>query len=78
MVSDEPTRETIKRLRKAGFERRDAAGSHSKWTHPLGPRVVIADGHRTTSPGLVQKVNKAIAEAERIAALAEEMKEDEK
>jgi predicted RNA binding protein YcfA (HicA-like mRNA interferase family) len=67
MVSEEPARNTIKRLRKAGFERTDAEGSHSKWSHPLGPWVSIADGHRTTSPGVVRQVNKAIAEAQRLA-----------
>jgi predicted RNA binding protein YcfA (HicA-like mRNA interferase family) len=67
MVSEEPTRSTTKRLRKAGFVRTDAEGSHGKWTHPLGPSVSIADGHRTTSPGVVRQVNKAIAKAELLA-----------
>lgn len=67
MVSEEPTRAIIKRLRKAGFVRTDAEGSHAKWIHPLGPWVSIPDGHRTISPGVVRQVNKAITEAEELA-----------
>jgi predicted RNA binding protein YcfA (HicA-like mRNA interferase family) len=67
MVSEEPTRAVTKRLRQAGFSPTDAAGSHTKWIHPLGPSVIIADGHRTISPGVFRQVNKAIAEAGRLA-----------
>jgi predicted RNA binding protein YcfA (HicA-like mRNA interferase family) len=67
VVKEEPTRTVTKRLRKAGFRPTDAAGSHTKWIHPLGPWVSIADGHRTTSPGIVRQVNNAIAEAEQLA-----------
>lgn len=66
MAKPEPTREVTKRLRKAGFTRTDAQGSHGKWVHPLGPTVTIADGHRTTSPGVVRQVDNAIAEAQRV------------
>lgn len=72
MAKEEKTRETIKRLRKAGFTRRDAKGSHSKWTHPSGAWVIIADGHRTTSPGVVHKVDKAIKDAETSETAGEE------
>jgi predicted RNA binding protein YcfA (HicA-like mRNA interferase family) len=72
VVKEEPTRTVTTRLRKAGFSRTDAAGSHTKWIHPLGPWVSIADGHRTISPGVVRQVDAAIAEAEQ---LAEEEKE---
>lgn len=65
MVSAEPTRSVTKRLRKAGFTRTEAEGSHAKWTHPSGVWVSLPDGHRTISPGLVRKVNKAIEESER-------------
>jgi predicted RNA binding protein YcfA (HicA-like mRNA interferase family) len=67
MVSEEPTRVTIKRLRKAGFNPTDAEGSHTKWINPLGPWVSIPDGHRTISPGVVRQVNKAITEAEKLS-----------
>lgn len=74
MVSEEPTRITTKRLRKAGFVRTNSAGSHSKWEHPLGLQVSIADGHRTTSPGIVRQVNQAIDEADRLEAKKKERK----
>ena len=64
MAKEESTRSVVKRLRKAGFTRRDAEGSHAKWMHPSGAWVSIADGHKTISPGVVRQVDKAIAEAE--------------
>lgn len=64
MVSEEPTRKTVKRLKGAGFVKDRTDGSHSTWIHPSGARITIADGHRTTSPGLVRKVNLAIKESE--------------
>lgn len=67
VVTEEPSRTVTKRLRKAGFSPADAAGSHTKWIHQLGPWVSIPDGHRTISPGVVRHVNSAIAEAERLA-----------
>ena len=70
MVSEETTRSVTKRLRKAGFKRANAEGSHSKWTHPLGPWVSIPDGHRTISPGVVRQVNIAVADVERLIKLA--------
>jgi predicted RNA binding protein YcfA (HicA-like mRNA interferase family) len=66
VVGEESTRTVTKRLRKAGFSPTDAAGSHTKWIHPLGPAVVIPDGHRRISPGVVRQVNKAINEAEKL------------
>lgn len=66
MVSEEPTRNVIKRLRKAGFEPTDAEGSHTKWEHPLGPKISLPDGHRKISPGVVRQVNNKIAEAQRL------------
>lgn len=65
MVKEEPTREAVKRLRKAGFSRTEAEGSHAKWIHPSGPWVTLPDGHRTISPGVVRKVNQAIANTRR-------------
>jgi predicted RNA binding protein YcfA (HicA-like mRNA interferase family) len=75
VVKEEPTRTVTKRLRKAGFSPTDAAGSHTKWTHQMGPSVSIPDGHRTISPGVVRQVNNAIAEAERLAKEGNEAKE---
>ncbi len=61
MVSDEPSRSVVKRLRKAGFVKSDGKGSHTKWCHPAsGACVVVATGHRTISAGVVNQVNKAI------------------
>ncbi|MGV0653752.1 type II toxin-antitoxin system HicA family toxin [Mycolicibacterium thermoresistibile] len=54
----------VKRLKEAGFARTDAEGSHSKWIHPSGVWVSVQDGHRTISPGVVRKINKAIKESE--------------
>jgi predicted RNA binding protein YcfA (HicA-like mRNA interferase family) len=75
VVKEQPTRTVTKRLRKAGFSPTAAAGSHTKWLHPLGPSVSIPDGHRTISPGVVRQVNNAIAEAERLAKGEKEAKE---
>jgi predicted RNA binding protein YcfA (HicA-like mRNA interferase family) len=63
VVSEEPTRKITKRLKAAGFTRTDAQGSHSKWIHPSGASVVVTDGHRTISPGVVRQINKAIEAA---------------
>lgn len=40
-------------------------GRHSKWQHPSGVWVPVPDCHRTISPGVVRKVNKAIDESAR-------------
>lgn len=64
MVSEEPTREVVKRLTAAGFTRIDAKGSHGKWRHPSGANVTINDGSRKISPGVVRKVNQAIEQSE--------------
>jgi predicted RNA binding protein YcfA (HicA-like mRNA interferase family) len=63
VVSEEPTRTLVKRLKKAGFVRTEGSGSHGRWQHPSGPLVFIPDGHRTISPGVVRQVNDAIAAA---------------
>jgi predicted RNA binding protein YcfA (HicA-like mRNA interferase family) len=66
MVSDEPARSVVKRLRKAGFVKSDSRGSHTKWSHPeSGAYVVVATGHRTISAGVVRRVNEAIKRSER-------------
>lgn len=64
MVSDRPTRKVIRELRNAGFAPLRTEASHTVWAHPSGARVTIADGHRTTSPGVYRKVLRAIAEAQ--------------
>lgn len=64
MVKEEPARLVIKRLKAAGFTRTSTDGSHSKWTHPTGTWVAVPDSHRTISPGVVRKINKAIDESE--------------
>ena len=66
MVSDEPARSVVKRLRKAGFVKSDSRGSHTKWSHPeSGAYVVVATGHRMISAGVVGRVNKAIERSEK-------------
>jgi predicted RNA binding protein YcfA (HicA-like mRNA interferase family) len=65
MVSEEPTRSVVKRLRDAGFVQSDGKGSHTKWTHPpSGAYVVVPTGHRKISAGVVRKVNRAIERSE--------------
>ena len=64
MVSEEPTRLVTKRLRAAGFEPIRTVGSHTVWENSAkGVKVTVPDGHRTISPGVVRKINKAIEEA---------------
>ncbi len=62
MVSEEPTRSVIKRLRAAGFVPMRTMGSHTNWANG-SVSVSVPDGHRTISPGVVRKVKKAIEEA---------------
>ncbi|OBG23971.1 hypothetical protein A5765_18070 [Mycolicibacterium celeriflavum] len=59
----EKATDLVKRLRAAGFTPIDAKGSHTKWTHPSGVHVVVPTGHRTISPGIVRKVDKAIEQS---------------
>ncbi|WP_163757489.1 hypothetical protein [Mycobacterium botniense] len=75
MVKEEPARTITMRLRKSRFSPTDAAGSHTKWLHLLGPSVSIPYGHRTISPGVVRQINNAIAQAERLAKEEKEAKE---
>ncbi|WP_255802061.1 type II toxin-antitoxin system HicA family toxin [Mycobacteroides abscessus] len=63
MVSEEPTRSVVRRLKKAGFEQTPGHGSHSRWRHPSGVVVTVPDGHRTISPGVVRIINKTIEQA---------------
>lgn len=63
MTSEEPTRNVVKRLKKAGFVRTPGHGSHSRWRHPSGIVVTVPDGHRTITPGVVRIINKTIAAA---------------
>lgn len=63
MVSSQPTWKVVRELRSAGFQPLRTRGSHTTWGHPSGVRVVLADGHRLTSPGLYRSVVRAIAES---------------
>jgi predicted RNA binding protein YcfA (HicA-like mRNA interferase family) len=65
VVSDEPSRSVVKRLRNAGFVKSGGKGSHTKWSHQAsGAYVVVATGHRMVSAGVVNQVNKAIERSE--------------
>ncbi|HET9875934.1 MAG TPA: type II toxin-antitoxin system HicA family toxin [Mycobacterium sp.] len=64
MVKEEPTRDVIERLKAAGFVRVSTDGRHSKWRHPSGAWVPVPDSHRTISPGVVRKIDRAIKESE--------------
>ncbi|WP_016894197.1 type II toxin-antitoxin system HicA family toxin [Mycobacteroides abscessus] len=63
MVSEQPTRHVVKKLKKAGFERTGGQGSHSRWRHPSGVVITVPDGHRTISPGVVRIIDKTIQQA---------------
>jgi predicted RNA binding protein YcfA (HicA-like mRNA interferase family) len=63
VATDEPRRDVIKRLKKAGFELVYTDGKHDKWRHPSGPWVPLPR-HRMISVGVVHKINNAIREAE--------------
>ena len=72
MVSEQPTRVIKKRLKAAGFEATTTVGSHTKWIHQTtGVQISVPDGHKTISPGVVRQVDKAIAEAANLVAVAE-------
>lgn len=62
MIAEEPTSTTIKKLKTAGFTpNRRMKGSHQMYVCPHGQvSIPISSGHRTTSPGVVRKVNTAI------------------
>ncbi|SHU27187.1 YcfA-like protein [Mycobacteroides abscessus subsp. abscessus] len=63
MVSEQPTRNVVKKLKKAGFVRINGQGSHSRWRHPSGVVITVPDGHRTISPGVVRIIDKTIDQA---------------
>jgi predicted RNA binding protein YcfA (HicA-like mRNA interferase family) len=62
MVSEEPTRKLVKRLKDAGFTPARTVGSHTTYVNG-SVSVTVPDGHKTISPGVVRQVNKAIQEA---------------
>lgn len=64
MVSEQPTRVMMRRLRDAGFEPQRTVGSHTWWKSVNGTVISVPDGHRTQSPGLVRKIENAIKEAQ--------------
>jgi predicted RNA binding protein YcfA (HicA-like mRNA interferase family) len=66
MIAEEPSRKIKKRLRDAGFVPERTQGSHTFWVGPNGAAVAVPDGHRTISPGVVRKVNNAIADSKLI------------
>ncbi len=58
-------RELEARLRKAGFERQAAKGSHRKWVHPSG-RFVVMSGREGADAKKYQE--QAVEEAIAVAA----------
>jgi len=64
MAKEEPTRSVTKRLKEAGFTHASTDGRHSRWTHPSGVWVPVPDSHRTISPGVVGKINKAVEDSQ--------------
>jgi predicted RNA binding protein YcfA (HicA-like mRNA interferase family) len=63
MVSEEVTRTVIKRLKAAGFTLVSTDGRHAKWRHPSGAWVPLPQSHKTISPAVVRKVNRAIEQS---------------
>lgn len=61
MVADQKTREVQAELRAAGFSPTRSDGSHTWWKHTSGIGTSVPDGHRTISPGVYRKIQKAIA-----------------
>lgn len=62
MVSEEPTRKLVKRLKDAGFVDDRTSGSHTVWVNG-SVSISVPDGHKTISAGVVRQVNQAIKEA---------------
>ncbi|WP_072687022.1 type II toxin-antitoxin system HicA family toxin [Rhodococcus marinonascens] len=61
MIAEQPAKKIQKQLRAAGFTPGRKSGSHTFWTGPNGVSISVPDGHRTISPGVVRKIDKAIA-----------------
>lgn len=61
MAKEEPTKDVVKRLLEAGFERKKPKGG-SHVVYKFGSQMVsICEGHKYTSPGVQRKVDNAIA-----------------
>ena len=61
MMAPAPTREIVKQLKAADFNRSDGKGSHTTWSCPHGAySVSVPDGHRTISPGVRRQIDTAI------------------
>lgn len=63
VVSSQPTSKVIQELKSAGFETLRRRRPHTIWAHRSGVHVVVADGHRFTSPGVYRVILRAIAES---------------
>lgn len=60
MVKAQPTRKVVAELKAAGWVAVRTVGSHTVWRSPDGRTISIADGHRTTTPGVYRQVLKAL------------------
>jgi predicted RNA binding protein YcfA (HicA-like mRNA interferase family) len=68
MVSEQPARKIVKAFKSAGWRWVRTEGSHSLFKCACGQHTfVLPDGHRVISPGVVRKVDKALAECGRLA-----------
>ena len=62
MVSEQPTRKMVREFLDAGWTKARTRGSHSLWQCPADQHTfTLPDGHRTISPGVVDKARKALA-----------------
>ena len=55
--------ELARLLRRAGFEVASSRGSHRKWSHPGGVRLVLVDRPGSVRPEYVRTVLHALAQA---------------
>ncbi|MEV8372240.1 type II toxin-antitoxin system HicA family toxin [Kribbella sp. NPDC056861] len=66
MVSEMPTRKVVKAFKDAGWKRVRTEGSHSVYECGCGQHSFsLPDGHRKISPGVVRKVDGALASCRR-------------
>lgn len=62
MVSEQPTRKVLRKLKDAGFVAVRRNGSHTVYVNGA-VSVTVPDGHRLISPGVYRQILKKIEEA---------------
>ncbi|NNG39804.1 type II toxin-antitoxin system HicA family toxin [Flexivirga sp. ID2601S] len=68
MIAGKPSREVQKMLRDAGWVVVRRRGSHTHWTCPTARHSFsLPDGHKSISPGVLRKLQKAMSECKESA-----------